>query len=225
MPRDYYGDRRYRGETGRSYDPEYDARNYGSSRRNESQVTDRDTNTAHARNEKEPSRDYYDSSRVSKDTYPEEHVRHFEEKRPKHKKSKRKKRPKDQERDDKRKSLVAAYDDISSDSDTLQSTSNTPASPNRGRKTKAEHVRAKSPSTAIKEYKRIKERSHSNSPAVREKTSPHRGKSSKSSRLASPESSSKKESSKESKYSRVSSPYVPSPKKARYRSRTPSPQR
>ena len=240
MPRDYYEDRRESGgvsrdryptkqsekdktykhteSSGRAYcDPEYDARNYTThDRPRETVMSDRD------RSSSKQNRDYYDS-RAGKEFYASEFSSDYDEKRNKHKKSKHKKRTRESDRDDKKKSLVTAYDDISSDSDIPISPSGSAS--HRGSK---DFSRAKSPSTAIKEYQRIKERSHSNSPAVREK-SPSRNSSSrksKSSRLTSPEAMhSKRDSSRDNKYKNRSPSHSPSPKKPRYRSRSPSPHR
>ena len=232
MPRDYYDNRREssgvsrdrysktveqdklfrHSDGGRYLDPEYDARNYTHERSRDSGVGDRSS---------KHQRDYYES-KGSKETYANDYT-DYEEKRSKHKKSKHKKRTRESDKDEKNRSLVAAYDDISSDSDI-------PASPSgsASHKGSKDYVRAKSPSTAIKEYQRIKERSHSNSPAVRDK-SPSRNSSSrksKSSRVPSPvESYSKRDSSRDNKYKARSPSLSPSPKKARYRSRSPSPHR
>lgn len=211
-------DRGYRESGGASsrsatYDPEYDARNYTPTSHDRSRL---DFASERNRDEKV---DYYDKD-ISKERFIDNYT-HYEEKKSKHKKSKHKKRSRDQERDEKRKSLVAAYDDISSDSD-IQGTGKSPSSVRRISKAAESYKRANSPSTAIKEYQRIKERSHSNSPALREK-SPSRSKGQKSKAL-SPEPTRK--DSRDSKYRAISpASYSPSPKKLRYKSRTPSPER
>ena len=150
------------------------------------------------------------------------------ERKKKSKKSKKQKYSKDRTVDDRsdhqNRSLVAAYDDISSDSDIAAADSHR----HSGRRD-YDRSRAKSPSSAIREYRTIKERSHSNSPLVLQRSPDHRkSKTRKQPRAVSPEVTRRTDrghgDSRRPDYDRDQSPvHPPSPKKARLKSpRSPS---
>ena len=141
------------------------------------------------------------------------------------KKSKLRDRPVDENNDHQNRSLVAAYDDISSDSDIISSDTHR----HIGRRNDYDRSRVRSPSSAIREYRAIKERSHSNSPSVMMERSPdYRKPKSHKHRGVSPDTARRNDrghgDSRRQDYERDNSPvHPPSPKKPRLKSRSPSP--
>ena len=129
-----------------------------------------------------------------------------------------------EEHDDPNKSLVTAYDDISSDSDLPDSPTTDKQSNRRGYE--AGRSRPKSPSSAIREYQKIKQRDHSNSPMINQASpSQSMSRSQKHLRGMSPEQMKRHDRAygDSRRQEREQSPvHPPSPKKPRYRSRSPN---